>query len=163
MRQYRVMLPSGLPLLSSNLRLHYMERYRRSKALKDSAYLVARSLQIPQLLRADITAILHPGVRTRLFDPHNFADSVKAAIDGLVLAGVLPKDDSRYLRKVTIEAGEKLPEGWQLELVIQPLRPEDPGAAVPLRPAPRPPRSPRAARESLPPSRQLCLTSGVRT
>jgi crossover junction endodeoxyribonuclease RusA len=159
MREYRVLLPSGLPLLSSNLRLHYMERYRRSKALKDSAYLVARSLQIPQLLKADITAILHPGPRTRLFDPHNFADSVKPAIDGLVLAGVLPRDDSRYLRKVTIEAGEKLPGGWQLELVIRPLRPGDPDVGSPIRSDPPLRPRPRAAREPVPPSEKRVLLS----
>lgn len=145
------MLPEGLPLLSSNLRLHYMEKYRRSKALKDSAYLVARSLQIPQLLKVDITAILHPGPRTRLFDPHNFADSVKPAIDGLVLAGVLPKDDSRYLRRVTFEAGEKLPGGWRLELIVRPLRPGDPMSGAPLRSDPPPRPRPRAAREPAPP------------
>lgn len=151
MREYRVLLPEGLPLLTSNQRLHYMEKYRRGKALKDSAYLVARSLQIPQLLKVDITAVLHPGPRTRLFDPHNFADSVKPAIDGLVLAGVIPRDDSRYLRRVTFEAGERL-TAWQLELVIRPLSPGDPEIGAPLRQGPPIRPRPRAAREPLPQS-----------
>lgn len=139
---HRVLLPEGLPLLSSNQRLHYMERYRRSKALKDSAYLVARSLRLPQLLRADIIVVMHPGPRTRLFDPHNYMPSAKAAIDGLVLAGVLPKDDSRYLRRVTIEAGERA-GAWQMELIIRPVGPASaapPPAGGPAR------RSPPAAR-----------------
>lgn len=139
---YQVLLPEGLELLSSNLRLHYMERYRRGKALKDAAYLVSRSQRIPQVLRADITVVMHPGRRTKLFDPHNFMPSAKAAIDGLVLAGVLPKDDSRYLRRVTIEAGERT-NAWQLELLIHPA---GPGAVAPHPTGAPPRRNPPAAK-----------------
>lgn len=119
-KPYRVLLPPGMPLLSSNQRLHYMERWRRSKKLKEAAWAAALHAKIPPLLRASVTVVVHPGPRTRLFDPHNFADSAKYAIDGLVLAGVLPKDDSRYLRRVTIVDGPKS-SAWQLELLVRPV------------------------------------------
>lgn len=129
MQGYRIVLPAGLPLLSSNMRLHHMERYRRGKGIKDAAWAVAKSQRLPPLLRADVDVIVHPGPRTRLFDAHNFMDSAKPAIDGLVLAGVLPKDDNRYLRSVLIRAGERR-DGWQLELVVMPY--EMPSTSMPV-------------------------------
>lgn len=128
MESYRVVLPPGVPLLSSNQRLHYMERWRRSQTLKRAAWAAAVRANIPPLLRAEITIVVHPGPRTRLFDPHNFTDSGKYAIDGLVLAGVLPKDDSRYLRKVSIVDGAKS-SAWQLELIVRPVNSSMPASS----------------------------------
>lgn len=110
-----------MPLLSSNQRLHYMEKWRRAQNIKKAAWVAARNANVPQLLQANVTVIVHPGPRTRLFDPHNYTDSAKYAIDGLVMAGVLPKDDSRYLRRVSIVDGPKS-SGWQLELLVRPVK-----------------------------------------
>jgi hypothetical protein len=127
-KPYRILLPPGMPLLSSNQRLHYMEKWRRAQNIKKAAWAAALQAKTPQLLRASITVIVHPGPRTRLFDPHNYTDSAKYAIDGLVMAGVLPKDDSRYLRRVSIVDGERS-SAWQLELLVRPVNISSPTSA----------------------------------
>ncbi|MFC7739662.1 hypothetical protein ACFQXA_00090 [Nocardiopsis composta] len=53
-----------------------------------------------------ITAVVHPKTNRR-FDPHNYQPSVKAMIDGLVDAGLLPDDNSEVLTEVAFVAGRR--------------------------------------------------------
>lgn len=128
MEPVRIALPAGIPLPNANRKIHYMVEYRQKKAIKDYAWRIVRLSRFRPMLRADITAVIHPDLRTRRFDPHNWAPSVKAAIDGAVLAGLLPDDSSKYLRAVSFVAGEPV-RGWQLELLVTPY--EMPSTSMP--------------------------------
>lgn len=121
MTQIRILLPAGLALPNANHKTHWAVRWRQQQIIKNDAYTVARLMRIKPLSCAEITVVVHPSPRTKRFDPANWADSGKPAIDGIVRAGVLPDDSSRYVPKVSYVAGDPVP-GWQLELVLTPRR-----------------------------------------
>lgn len=73
-------------------------------AWRGTSSAIAQYAKIPQLQRARITAELRwPDNRRR--DAANYMPSIKAAIDGIVLAGVLPDDSDKYLLSLTIQRG----------------------------------------------------------
>lgn len=117
--QVTVTLPAGEPLLTSNQRHHWQAKARLTKALRTTTAWIAKAQGVgPVDGPVRITAVIHPKTARR-FDPHNYQPSVKAAIDGLVDAGVFPDDDSKVVHAVTFEAGPKNPDGWTIRLVIE--------------------------------------------
>lgn len=113
---YTVALPAGLQLINANERLHWRVKNTRTQAIADAANIMARNAKIPALDRVTITVVYHPAAKRRL-DPHNWYPTIKAAIDGLVRAGVLPDDDHTHLLGVDIVLGDPVP-GSQFELRI---------------------------------------------
>lgn len=143
----RITLPAGLVLPNANQRVHHMVKYRQKRDVRDAAWAVATSMHLAPVERAAITAVVHPDVRTPRFDPHNWGDAVKAAIDGIAAAGVLRDDSARHLRAVTFVDGDPVP-GWQLELLVTSLAATpSPGSTStsPRRPASRRRHSPPTA------------------
>ncbi|CAM4375742.1 hypothetical protein [Nocardiopsis rhodophaea] len=86
----------GLDLLNANQRLHFHPKAKRTKALRDEACDAARDQGIPPLPRAVVLGYVHPDSNRR-YDPPNYYPSFKAAVDGLVDAGVLADDDHTRL------------------------------------------------------------------
>lgn len=86
---------------SSNTRLHWAQRAQRTRWVRQMAAHAARTT--PTYQRAHLHAyVAYP--RANRADPSNIVGTVlKAAIDGIVDAGVLPDDDSAHLPSVTIE------------------------------------------------------------
>jgi len=100
-----------LPLLSQNGRIHHFERNRRVQVLKKAAWLTALKEKIPRLGRVSIVVEYQPR-DSRDTDPDNVPPaSGKPCIDGLVVAGVLPDDNSRYVVNVSGRIGPKFPRG----------------------------------------------------
>lgn len=67
----------------------------------------------------DIYIVAHKDTR-RLYDPSNLlGGAAKACIDGIVDAGVLVGDSPRYVRRISIEAGDVRKPG-QLVIEIEP-------------------------------------------
>ena len=85
---------------TANDRLHWAQKAKRTKWIREATRLAARAAGAYS--RADLAAyVAYP--RNNRADPANVAATVlKAAIDGLVDAGVLPDDDSEHLPAVTI-------------------------------------------------------------
>ena len=111
-RTYTIALPPGLKLLSLNGREHWTERGRRTKALKNAAWAVARQAKIPRLERVSVAVEYQPPDRRRRDAENTCAASGKAAIDGIVAAGVLPDDECpRYVESITCVIGEQYPGG----------------------------------------------------
>lgn len=80
--------------LSANQRLHWAEKARRTRWVRALARSAAR--QLPKYSHALVVAwIGYP--RSGRADPSNASPLVKAAIDGLVDAGVFPDDDSSHV------------------------------------------------------------------
>jgi len=104
-----MMVPPGLELLSSNQRLHWATKARRVKALRQWAGFEAKRLEMPKVERMVVSVWVHPGARTRRLDPPNYADTVKALIDGVVDAGVLADDSGKHVIAVTYKEGQRWP------------------------------------------------------
>lgn len=117
---YAVELPPGMELLNSNHRVHHYRRARIVKALRTAAKEAAAGLPaLDALAPVRIIAVVHPRDRRRR-DPANWYPSVKAAVDGLVDAGVLRDDDHTRVIGPDMRLGDVVP-GSQLVLHIHPL------------------------------------------
>jgi len=90
---------------SANNRLHWQVVRRKKAAVRALARAAAQNEA--RLQRATLGVLVHYPTN-RQADPHNIASTVlKAAIDGVVDAGVLPDDDDKHLTAVTISRGPK--------------------------------------------------------
>lgn len=119
---YTVALPAGLPLLNANRtrRMHWSQVRRLAKPIREATCLLARNQHIPPLDRAHVVYVVHPTPQTRRRDPANWAESAKAAVDGLVDAGVFEDDDSAHVIGPDPRLGEPV-KGGQLVIHITPL------------------------------------------
>ncbi len=134
LRSFTITLPAGLRLLNVNEKLHHRPKADYVKALRGAAMkqcsedpamraalAAANATGGPVLEHAYILGILHPN-RAGRFDPANWYPSFKAAIDGLVDAGVLDDDDHTRLVGPDMRHGPKV-KGGQIALHIQELTP----------------------------------------
>lgn len=71
-------------------------RWRRIRELREQACEVATLQRAPKLERARLVVTVSLPDRRRR-DLHNFTPTIKALVDGLVDAGVLPDDDALHL------------------------------------------------------------------
>ncbi len=89
-------LRGGKQWLNSNQRPHWAIRSRQTKAWRTEAALAAGVAGIPRQVRVWVVAELaFAGQRRR--DAANWYPTVKACVDGLVDARVLPDDDVTHL------------------------------------------------------------------
>lgn len=107
-----------LPWLNSNQRMHWAVKARLTRQIRDTAAWVTKSLSEKPMDAVEITAVIHPKTARR-FDPHNLQPSVKAAIDGIVDAGLIADDDASRLLETSFRAGEKDPSGARIDLIVR--------------------------------------------
>lgn len=82
--------------LTANGRYHWADKAKRTKALRSKTAILARQRLQPITGPVHITAfVAYP--RGGRVDVHNAMASVKPCIDGLVDAGILVDDSTKYL------------------------------------------------------------------
>lgn len=129
-RRFTVALPAGLTLINSNQRLHFREKAKRTARIRatameavteDRPLMAALAAAKPDVLfqRAHILGVIHPATRRRA-DPANLYPSFKAAVDGLVDAGVLEDDDHTRVLGPDMRLGHVV-KGAQLVLHLREL------------------------------------------
>ena len=135
-RPYVIALPTSLTLLNANQRLHHRPKGERTAEIRAKAMeavsenpalmaALAAAKPGPLFERAHILGILHPDRNNRC-DPANWYPSFKAAVDGLVDAGLLEDDDHTRVVGPDMRLGRKV-KGGQIVLVVRGLAPgEDP-------------------------------------
>lgn len=117
-RVLTVELPPGLKLLSANDRSHFYARAKQTKVIREAAAATAGALDFDKFGTVRIRCVFRaPDNRRR--DVANLYLSFKAAIDGLVDAGVLEDDSDRYVRELTIVRGENLKGTGQLIIEVR--------------------------------------------
>lgn len=133
LRRFTIALPAGMQLLNANQQLHHRRKAEYVKALRGAAMAacsedpalraaLADANPEPVMKHVYILGIVHPRTTGR-FDPANWYGSFKAAIDGIVEAGVLEDDDHTRLVGPDMRPGPKV-KGGQIVLVIQEITPE---------------------------------------
>jgi len=111
-RTFTIAMPPGLKLLSLNGREHWSERARRTEALKKAAWALALQAKIPRLERVSVVVEYQPPDRRHRDAENTCAASGKAAIDGIVKAGVLEDDECpRYVAGIWCTIGAIYPKG----------------------------------------------------
>lgn len=129
---YVITLPAGLELINSNQSQHRARRARIVKEIRSKTMeavsecptlmdALAAAKPGPLFQRAHIFGILHPATNGRR-DPANWYPSFKAAVDGLVDAGLLDDDDHTRCVGPDMRLGSKV-KGGQLVLVVRGLVP----------------------------------------
>lgn len=111
LREVTIALPPGLPLLSLNDRRHWAASHLITRQIKKAAWACALAAKVPLLDRVTITVEYQPPNASRRRDPDNLAPAGKAALDGLVLAGLLPDDSAAHVTAVRYVIGPVHPRG----------------------------------------------------
>lgn len=130
---WRLALPPKTKLINANQTLHFRRKAEMVKIIRNAAWTMARHSSIPALQRAHVYFVVHPDTAVKRRDPGNWAPSAKAAVDGLVDAGVLPDDDSTRLIGPDPRIGQPV-KGSQLVLWITDLDQIDPAHLALLNP-----------------------------
>lgn len=96
-------LPVPPKELRPNSRVHYMQKARMTKVYRETVAIIAMSGRgaKPKWKEAEIRLTLRLGRGCKQQDPDNVLSSAKAAIDGLVDAGILAGD--RQIRYLPVE------------------------------------------------------------
>lgn len=95
-------------LLTSNHRTHWADKARRTKAIRDMAWVLCKhEHRHTRMDAADLTVESRwPDHRIR--DASAIAPMVKAAVDGVVDAGLLADDNAKILRSEKYVIGEPI-------------------------------------------------------
>lgn len=135
-RTFTIALPAGLKLLNANQRMHHKPKAKLTAEIRSKTHeavtecpelmaALAAAKPGPLFERVHILGILRPATARRA-DPANWYPSFKAAVDGLVDAGLLDDDDDKHVVGPDMRLGGKR-KGGQLVLVVRALAPgEDP-------------------------------------
>jgi crossover junction endodeoxyribonuclease RusA len=87
-------------LITSNMRLHWAEKARKTRVIREMAHVMCKHPKRPHLPAATCDVVVKwPDRRRR--DAESIAPTAKAAIDGCVDAELLTDDSDRYLKKVS--------------------------------------------------------------
>ncbi len=98
-------------------RWHHYQRADAVRRWRAAFALLAREAHMPPLETVEVTATPYLANRRGLQDVAGCHPSAKAAIDGLVDAGVLVNDTPEHLRSITFVA-PVIGQGDALELVV---------------------------------------------
>lgn len=112
----------GKPMwLNANQRMHWARRADFTASWRMQTGWRAREAKVPALGPSRVVAELHMVPRRRVrIDPANYAPTAKAAVDGLVDAGIWPDDSSGWVTGPDMRLGPpvKLPGEEALVLHI---------------------------------------------
>ena len=101
--------------MTSNQRLHWAEKARRTRAVRlMAAWAARRQGLVPMQCPVHVTVTVQPRTKTR-FDPGNISPTSKAALDGLTDAKIWPDDSAQFVIGPDHRAGQPDPElrpGW---------------------------------------------------
>ncbi|MBP2331251.1 crossover junction endodeoxyribonuclease RusA [Kibdelosporangium banguiense] len=87
------------PPLTANQRLHWREKARRTRMVREITRIRARQAGIQPCARITVQLHYRPGDNRRR-DAPNLHATAKPAVDGLVDAGLVPDDTGEYVTEV---------------------------------------------------------------
>jgi crossover junction endodeoxyribonuclease RusA len=123
MREWTLDLPYTAPPLSLNgARGNHYAHARQVKQVRRQAAFLAQQAKIPPLARCTIE--LHYAPRDRRDrDPHNLVATLKPIEDGIVDAGVVPKDTPEFVPPTTPVIDPPTGGPGRLYVVVRELEP----------------------------------------
>ena len=103
----RVQIPTA-EFISANARLHWAEKARRTRTIRQRAMLAARAARVdPAPIPCLVTVTITRPRGGRLRDAENASPTVKACLDGLRDAQVLAEDDRKHVVAITYRIAPK--------------------------------------------------------
>lgn len=113
-RVFYIKLPWDAPPLRENDRMGWRQRAPITKQIRRATWVLAR--RIPQVKRAEIRLVWVVPDFNRRRDSAAPNPTLKAAVDGLVDAGVLADDYHRIVPRMWCEIEQGLTKGLRLEI-----------------------------------------------
>ncbi|OSM43477.1 hypothetical protein [Nesterenkonia sp. PF2B19] len=110
-------IPQPADWINANQREHWAPRARRTKEWRRTAGLMARTARIGPYQRIHVTAHVHKKTR-HAYDAHNLVPTLKAVMDGLVDAQVIPDDTNAHLTGPDPREGDARPHAPGITLTI---------------------------------------------
>lgn len=105
-REWTLTLPYLVPPLTLNHSHHWTKTRVIRIGIRDAACWLAKAAKIPKLTAVTLELVYHPRDSIRR-DADNMAATMKPAIDGLVLAGVLDDDNAKHVLSTTQRVGDR--------------------------------------------------------
>jgi crossover junction endodeoxyribonuclease RusA len=110
---------AGSAWISANQRGHWTTRAKLTAGWRQAAGWLARQAGVPALGQTRIVAELEMVPRRRVrIDPANYAPTAKAAVDGLVDAGIWPDDSSGWVVGPDMRLGQPVKRLEEEALVL---------------------------------------------
>ncbi|MDP8971179.1 MAG: hypothetical protein M3N52_11940 [Actinomycetota bacterium] len=106
-RYYRLEVPAGHGWVTENRRGAWYVHHRLTRHWRHLTKTLAKQAKLPAMPGAHIVAELMFTTGHRR-DPHNWFPTAKAAVDGLVDAGVLPDDRAELVTGPDMRLGPKV-------------------------------------------------------
>lgn len=101
-----IFIPRVAAWLTTNSRDHWAVTNKRTQAWRKAAWAMTKAARLtPVVGPVHITATIHKTTRHR-YDLDGHTPTVKACIDGIRQAGLIPEDDTTVIPQLTIRAGE---------------------------------------------------------
>lgn len=111
-----VSIPAPCMLLNSNQRMHRMAAAKLTAQWRMAAKIACRVDGAPNLTdRVHLTAVIYKP-RGGRWDANNYWPTVKAAVDGMVDAGVLIDDDNKHIIGPDMRPGDSGPARIVIEI-----------------------------------------------
>lgn len=112
-----ITLPYTRPPLTPNQRMHWAQKARITRQIRETTCALARLSKVGVQPRSTVTAVWFAPDRRRR-DAGSLSLTLKAAIDGLVDAGVWPDDDPAHVveERVRVEPGPNLPARIEIRI-----------------------------------------------
>lgn len=109
-------VPGKLWTVNAERRMHWSRRARLTKEMREAGWGIALAYKAPRLSKALVTVTPHQSKRGPLADSHAFYPAVKACVDGLVDARVIPNDTQDCLELVVKPNVRDEWEGLEVEI-----------------------------------------------
>jgi hypothetical protein len=106
LRSWKLAIPGELVSLNAERSAHWSARSRGSQQWRADAKVLGKALGTGCLDQVSVAATPWQA-KGKLADAGNHLPSVKAAIDGLVDAGIIPDDSPAHLRTLTMHAPKR--------------------------------------------------------
>ncbi len=109
-------VPGKLWTINSERRMHWAKRATLTKNMRMAGWAMALAYQIPRYETAHLVVTPHQSKRGPIADSHAFYPAVKAMVDGLVDAKIVPNDTQEYVK---LDVRPNVRDGWEgLEVEI---------------------------------------------
>ncbi len=101
-----IFIPRVAAWLTTNSRDHWAVTNKRTQTWRKAAWAMTKAARLTPITGpVHVTATIHKTTRAR-YDLDGHTPTVKACIDGIRQAGLLPEDDTTVIPQLTIRAGE---------------------------------------------------------
>lgn len=102
-----IFIPRVAAWLTTNSRDHWAVTNKRTQTWRKAAWAMTKAARLEPIAGpVHVTATIHKTTRHK-YDLDGHTPTVKACIDGIRQAGLLPEDDTTVIPQLTIRAGEQ--------------------------------------------------------